>query len=156
MRRSDREVTDPVKIREIISACSCCRLGFCDGGQAYIVPMDFGFTEKDGRCTFYFHSAAEGRKAGLVRKGGWAAFEMDCGHELVEGSRACAYTARYCCVMGGGRLIPAETAEEKRAGLTAIMARLTGWEQWDFDEAVVEKTLVFRLEAEELTCKVHE
>ena len=45
MRRKDREVTDPVKIREIITACNCCRLGFCDKGRAYIVPMDFGFEE---------------------------------------------------------------------------------------------------------------
>lgn len=156
MRRKDREVTDPVKIREIITACNCCRLGLCDRGRAYVVPLDFGFTEAGGRYTFYFHSAPEGRKVDLIRGTGWAAFEMDCGHELVEGPRACHYTARYRCVMGGGPVTTAETAEEKRAGLTAIMTRLTGREQWDFDEAVLEKTLVFRLEAEELTCKVHE
>ncbi len=156
MRRTDREVTDPVKIREIITGCSCCRLGLCDGGRAYVVPLDFGFTEKDGRYTFYFHSAAEGRKISLIRKAGWAAFEMDAGHELVKGERACAYTARYQCVMGGGPVTLAETPEEKRTGLTAIMAHLTGREQWDFDGDVLEKTQVFRLEAEELTCKVHE
>ena len=46
MRRKDREITDPGKIREIIAACDCCRLGFCDGGRAYIVPLDFGFVER--------------------------------------------------------------------------------------------------------------
>ena len=156
MRRKDREVTDPVKIREIITACDCCRLGLCGGGRAYVVPMDFGFAEKDGHYAFYFHSAKEGRKIGLIRESGWAAFEMDCGHEWVTGPRACDYTSRFQCVMGGGPVTTAETAEEKRAGLIAIMTRLTGREQWDFDEAVLEKTLVFRLEAEELTCKVHE
>ena len=149
MRRKDREVTDSVKIREIITACSCCRLGFCDKGRAYIVPMDFGFEETDGRYTFYFHSAAEGRKIDLIRETGWAAFEMDTGHELV-------YTARYQCVMGGGPVTLAETEEEKRTGLAAIMAHLTGRDRWDFDGAVLERTQVFRLEAEELTCKVHE
>lgn len=156
MRRKDREVTDPVKIREIITDCDCCRLGLCDGERAYIVPMDFGFTERDGRYTFYFHSAAEGRKIDLIRKTGWAAFELDTGHELVRGERACAYTARYQCVMGGGPVTLAETAEEKRAGLAAIMAHLTGEDRWEFDGAVLEGTRVFRLEAEELTCKVHE
>ena len=29
MRRSDREVTDPKQIRDIIDHCTCCRLGFC-------------------------------------------------------------------------------------------------------------------------------
>ncbi|RAZ95235.1 pyridoxamine 5'-phosphate oxidase family protein, partial [Klebsiella oxytoca] len=61
MRRTDREVTDPVKIREIITSCDCCRLGFCDGERAYVVPLDFGFEERDGRYTFYFHGAKEGR-----------------------------------------------------------------------------------------------
>lgn len=77
MRRKDREVTDPGKIREIIAACDCCRLGLCDNGRAYIVPLDFGFAEQDGHYTFYFHSAKEGRKIGLIREAGWAAFEMD-------------------------------------------------------------------------------
>ena len=75
MRRKDREVTDPVKIREIITACNCCRLGFRDGGRAYIVPMDFGFAETDGRWTFYFHSAKEGRKIDLLKAQGWASFQ---------------------------------------------------------------------------------
>ncbi len=156
MRRKDREVTDPVKIREIITACNCCRLGFRDGGRAYIVPMDFGFAETDGRWTFYFHSAKEGRKIDLIRETGWAAFEMDTGHELVSGPKACDYTARYQCVMGGGPVTLAETEEEKRAGLAAIMTHLTGRDRWDFDGAVLAGTQVFRLEAEELTCKVHE
>ena len=156
MRRADREITDPVKIREIITGCTCCRLGLRDGDRVYVVPLDFGFTEREGRYTFYFHSALEGRKIDLIRRTGWAAFEMDRGHELVEGGRACAYTARYQCVMGGGPAALAETAEEKRAGLAAVMAHLTGRDRWDFDEAVLEKTQVIRLEAEELTCKVHE
>ena len=39
MRRKDREVTDSQKIREIILSCRCCRLGFYDNGQVYIVPL---------------------------------------------------------------------------------------------------------------------
>lgn len=156
MRRKDREVTGPAQIREIVAACGVCRLGFCDGGRAYIVPMDFGFTEREGHYTFYFHSAGEGRKIDLIRQTGWAAFEMDRGHEPVEGERACAYSARYQCVMGGGPVALLETPEEKRAGLTAIMAHLTGKDRWAFEDAALDAVSVFRLEAEELTCKVHE
>lgn len=130
MRRKDREVTDPVKIREIITACDCCRLGLCGGGRAYVVPMDFGFAEKDGHYAFYFHSAKEGRKIGLIRESGWAAFEMDCGHEWVTGPRACDYTSRFQCVMGGGPVTFLETPEEKRAGLNAILRRVGGKDQW--------------------------
>lgn len=156
MRRKDREVTDPVKIREIMTGCNCCRLGFCDGGRAYVVPLSFGFAEADGRCSLYFHSAAEGRKIDLIRKTGWAAFEMDRGYELTGGDRACSYTARFQCVMGGGPVTLLETAEEKKKGLAAVMTGLTGRDGWSFDEAVLEKTAVFRLDVEELSCKVHE
>ncbi len=155
MRRKDRQVTDPERIREIIAACGCCRLGLCDGGRAYIVPLDFGFTEREGRYTFYFHSAGEGRKIDLIREAGWASFEMDTGHETVPDDVACEYTARYQCVMGGGPAALLETAEEKRAGLEAIMAHIAGAGLWDFDRVMLDRTQVIRLEAEELTCKVH-
>ena len=59
MRRRDREVSDPAKIREIIAACHCCRLGFADGGKIYIVPLNFGYQEEDGQRTFFFHSATK-------------------------------------------------------------------------------------------------
>lgn len=45
MRRRDREITDNEKIKEIIKACDCCRLGFNDNGKVYIVPLNFGFTK---------------------------------------------------------------------------------------------------------------
>ena len=154
MRRDDRAVTDTARIREIIAACDCCRLGFCDGGRAYIVPLDFGFVEREGRYTLYFHGASEGRKIDLVRKTGWAAFEMDTGHELIRGPMACSHSARYQCVMGGGPVRLLESREEKETGLRAIMAHLTGRDQWEFNPAALEKTQVLCLEAEELTCKV--
>lgn len=156
MRRKDRQVTDPEKIREIIAACDCCRLGLCDHGRAYVVPLDFGFTEQEGRYTFYFHSAREGRKIDLIRQAGWASFEMDAGHEAVPDETACEYTARFQCVMGGGPVTLLETAEEKRAGLAAIMAHITGRDQWEIGEDALKGVCVLRLEVEELTCKVHE
>ena len=155
MRRDDRAVTDPIRIREIIAGCTCCRLGLCDQGRAYVVPLDFGFAEREGRYTFYFHGAKEGRKIDLIRASGWAAFEMDRGHEWIRGDRASANTSRFQCVMGGGPVTLLETVEEKREGLQAILAHVTGRNDWDIDDGALEKTAVFRLDAEEVTCKVH-
>ena len=155
MRRKDREVTDSVRIREIIASCDCCRLGLCDGDKAYIVPLDFGFVEKDGHYTLYFHGANEGRKLDLIRKTGWAAFEMDTGHEWVVGETAQQNTSRFQCVMGGGPVTLLETEEEKREGLLALLAHVTGRDQWEIGGAALEKTQVFRLDVEELSCKVH-
>jgi len=155
MRRKDREVTDPVRIREIIAGCTCCRLGLRDEGRTYIVPLNFGFIEKDGRYTFYFHGAGEGRKLDLIRRTGWASFEMDRGHELVVGPSGCQCSARYQSVMGGGPVTLVESREEKIAGLKALLLHDTGRDDWAFDEPTVDRTQVIRLDVEELSCKVH-
>ncbi len=60
MRRKDREIIENSKIKEIISNCDCCRLGLNDNGKIYIVPLNFGFIEENGKYTFYFHGAKEG------------------------------------------------------------------------------------------------
>lgn len=156
MRRKDREITDPMKIKEIISDCQCCRLAFCDQGKAYIVPLSFGCAEQDGKLVFYFHSAQEGRKIGLIRQTGYAGFEMDTHYKLNESEQACGYSARFRSVIGGGRVSIVETEAEKREGLQTIMRHLTGKGQWEFDEKMLKVVCVFKLEVEELACKEHQ
>ena len=155
MRRQDREITDPEKINAVIDACVCCRLGFCDQGKAYIVPVSFGHTMKDGRHVFYFHGAPEGRKIDLIRETGWAGIEMDEGYQLHRAERACGYSAAVRSIIGGGRISFVETAEEKRKALNSIMAHTAGGGGWDFPEAALRTTCVYKLEAEELSCKEH-
>ena len=62
MRRQDREISDFSEIIRIIESCDCCRLGFVDNREAYIVPLNFGYEIKGSDLTLYFHSAKEGRK----------------------------------------------------------------------------------------------
>lgn len=40
---------------EIVAECDCCRLGLVDNGEAYIVPMNFGFEDAGSALTLYFH-----------------------------------------------------------------------------------------------------
>lgn len=156
MRRKDREITDPEKIREIIADCQCCRVAFCDQGKAYIVPLSFGYTEQDGKFVFYFHSAQEGRKLDLIRRTGYAGFEMDTHYKLNESETACGWSARFRSVIGGGRVSIVEAETEKREGLQFIMGHLTGKDQWEFDENMLKAVCVFKLEVEELACKEHQ
>lgn len=155
MRRKDREITDPQRIDEIISDCQCCRLGLCDRGRAYIVPLSFGLVREAGRRVFYFHGAKEGRKLDLIRQTGWAGFEMDTHYKLNESEKACGYSARFRSVIGGGRVSIVEAPEEKRAGLEAIMLQNTGRGRWVFSPEMLEAVCVFKLEVEELSCKEH-
>lgn len=155
MRRKDREVTDPALIDEIIRQSQCCRLGLAEDGKVYIVPLHFGCVEQDGKRIFYFHSASQGRKLDLIRRNGWAGFELDCGCVLQPAECACEYSAAFRSIIGGGTVTIVENDAEKRAGLEAIMAHSTGKNGWSFDDAAVEKVCVIRLEVQELSCKVH-
>ena len=88
MRRTEREITDYKSMLEVLRRCDCCRLGFVDGDAAYIVPMNFGFEDKDGALTLYFHGATQGKKMSLLPAQRTVSFEADCGHALFEGQSA--------------------------------------------------------------------
>lgn len=155
MRRKDREITDYRKMMEIVGRCDCCRIGLTDQEGAYIVPVNFGYEEKDGALILYFHGAGEGKKIDLIRKQPQAGFEMDTKHELVTGETACAYSYLFQSVMGRGEIQLLEDYQEKVHGLEKIMARYSDRENWSFPEKMVEKMAVIRLSVTKWSCKEH-
>ena len=84
MRRNDREITEFSEMTDVMKRCDVCRLALNDEeGYPYLLPLNFGMEETDGRVTLYFHGAKEGKKYDLIRKDARASFEMDCSHRLV-------------------------------------------------------------------------
>ena len=158
MRRKDREVTDPTKIADIITRCTCCRLGFNDDGEVYIVPLNFGYAVKDNTYTFYFHGAKQGRKIDLIAKNPEIGFEMDTDHAVYShgGSEtACDYTARFQSIIGNGIVTIITDTQEKKLGLSLLMEHSTGKREWDFDDKMFNAVTVFKLEVTKLSCKEH-
>lgn len=153
MRRKERAVTDAGKIDAIIRSCDCCRLGFVDGEEAYIVPVNFVMAEEDGKRVLYLHGAKEGRKAALIREKGRCSFEMDTKHELLAADTACGHSYLYQSVMGRGSIAFVEEPERKAAALNLIMGRYSGKSDWTFPQEVLERTGLICLEIEELSCK---
>lgn len=159
MRRKDREVTDPTKIADIISRCACCRIGFYDDGEVYIVPLNFGYETRDDTYIFYFHGANAGRKIDLIHKSPKVGFEMDTDfavYSLNKTGVACNYTARFQSVVGNGVVSIVSEAEEKKRGLSLLMEHNIGKREWYFDEKVVNAVTVFKLEVTEISCKEHQ
>ena len=156
MRRKDREITDSIKIEDIISRCTCCRIGFYDDGAVYILPLNFGYQAKDGTYIFYFHGAKEGRKIDLIQKNPSVGFEMDTGYALNESDIACGYSARFQSIIGNGVVSMVSELEEKKLGLSLLMEHNTGKQEWNFDEKMVSSVAVFKLTVTELTCKEHQ
>lgn len=155
MRRKDREITDPMKIADVISRCTCCRIGFYDDGEVYIVPLNFGYTCNEDRYTFYFHGAAEGRKIELIQNSPNVGFEMDTGYALKEADIACGCSARFQSIIGNGVMEIVTQPEEKREGLRLLMEHNTGKSEWEFAEKMLNAVTVFKLEITKMSCKEH-
>lgn len=155
MRRKDREITDLNKIEEVISSCHCCRLGFNDEGQVYIVPLNFGYFKEDGKYIFYFHGAKEGRKIDIIKKNPYVGFELDTNYKLQSADIACNYSAAFQSVIGNGIVAFVENMEEKKKGLIAIMKHNTGKSDWNFNDKMLDTVCVFKLIVNELSCKEH-
>lgn len=155
MRRSDREVTDPKQIRDIIDHCTCCRLGFWDGQEVYILPLNFGYEEADGKRVFYFHSAKEGRKIDLIAKAPRVGFELDTNYKLNEAETACGHSARFQSIIGTGTVRFVTEEDERRSALCSLMRHNTGRADWAFTSEMLNAVAVYRLDVETLSAKKH-
>lgn len=153
MRRADREITDRNAIEEFIAKEKIIRIGFCDRGDVYIVPVNYGYSTENGEYTFYFHGAAAGRKYELAKSAPSVGFEIDGGYTLIGADTGCGHSAGFRSVIGTGKLSLISSEDEKLTALNCIMKQATGSEDWDYKSDVLERTAVFRLKAEKMTCK---
>ena len=85
MRRKDREVIRHADLLDMVARFKVCRLGLWDGREVYVVPLNFGYEERDGSLNLFFHCAREGRKLDILQTRPEVSFEMDGDHVLMEG-----------------------------------------------------------------------
>lgn len=156
MRRQDRKITEPAVICAVLDKCRTLHLGLVEDGRVYIVPLNYGWTEENGRYILYAHSAAEGRKIDLIRGGADVGFEMETGVEYFDADTACGWGNRYESIIGEGRATLLETPEEKRQALAAIMAHYSARKDYTFEDAMVNLVQVIQIDVTALSCKIHE
>lgn len=153
MRRSDREITDSTAIESFIANEQIMRIAFYDNGDIYIVPVNYGYICENGKYTFYFHGAAAGRKYDLATAAPSVGFEIDGEYELLTEETACGYSARFRSVIGTGRLSIVEDADERLRGLDCLMKQVSDRSEWKYNNEVMKKVAVFRLDADKMSCK---
>ena len=156
MRKAEREVKEPAKINEVLRKCGACRVGFNDNGKVYIVPLNFGFKEEDGKYTLYFHGNKVGRKMDLAAREEFAGFEMDSDYQVISADMACNHTSYFSSVIGTGRVTVLESYEEKREAFKQIMIQSTGSDDFPYMDKAIENTGMFKIEVDEISCKVHD
>ena len=148
MRRSDRAITDPQELESVLREAAVCRMGLCDEGKPYVVPMNYGY--RDG--SVFLHSAAEGRKIDILRRNPSVCLEFEKDVELVPAEAACSFSMKYRSVIASGKAVFLEGTEEKSFGLNAIMLQYTGRE-FVFPPQALEKIVVLRVDLEECSGK---
>ncbi len=152
MTRRERQVTDINKILEILDKAKVVRLGLVDGDEAYVVPMNYGYTYENDKLTLYLHGARRGKKIDLMKANPKVFFEMDCDIVPFEGEVACKYGITYSSIMGKGRAEILENPEEKMQALTYLMKTQTG-KDFEFNEKLVSVVAVIRIDVTEFTAK---
>lgn len=148
MRRSDREINDVAILEEIITGSSVCRMGLCDEGRPYVVPMNFGY--RDGKI--YMHSALEGRKLDIIRKNPDVCLVFETDLEMVHAAEACSFSMKYRSVIARGKASIQEEAEDKVSGLNIIMEHYAGRE-FGFPAQALARVVIIRVDIEEMTGK---
>ena len=156
MLRRDREITDMNEMLEVLDSCEVIRIGmFDEDGGIYVLPMNFGYTYEEGVLTFYLHAALDGKKIDLLRKCGRVGFELDCGHQLVEGKLPCQYGYRYASIIGSGEAQIVEDPKEKTEAMVVLMKCMTG-KDFEFNERLVSIVSVIKITAESFCGKKRE
>jgi nitroimidazol reductase NimA-like FMN-containing flavoprotein (pyridoxamine 5'-phosphate oxidase superfamily) len=148
MRRREKEITDQSVIESIIQRATVCRIGLCDRGTPYVVPVSFGY---EGHC-LYFHSAGEGRKVDVLKKNKRVCFEVDIDVELVPAETACKWSVKYLSVIGFGEASFVDNLQEKQEALNIIMEHYSAC-SYEYPEETLAKVAVIKVEIDTMSGK---
>lgn len=178
MRRADREVTEPERIREIIAASPIVSVAYADAEGLTLVPMDFGYewvpkpaqpfaatpaADGDG-LTLYMHSSPIGRKADALRAAGEeglpVSFDMIAdGSRTIPGRTLCNWGRAYASIVGTGIAHIVTDMEEAAHGLQLLMAHeagmvdASGMPSVSFTEQQARSVMVWRIDVTCYTAK---
>ena len=150
MRKSDREITDPAQILAIVKGSQTVRLGLFARDYPYIVPLSFGYEERDGVLTVYFHCAKEGKKVDLIARDERVCLEWDALAGYVETGRS--VTADYESVIAFGRARRC-TGEDRVKGIRLLLEH-TGFANYSAEAcAALPAVEVYKVVCEQVTGK---
>jgi nitroimidazol reductase NimA-like FMN-containing flavoprotein (pyridoxamine 5'-phosphate oxidase superfamily) len=148
MRRREKEITDQSVIESILQRATVCRIGLCDRGTPYVVPVNFGY--EDHRL--YFHSAGEGRKVDVLKENNRVCFEVDIDVELLPAETACQWSVKYLSVIGFGEASFVDDLQEKQEALNIIMEHYAG-RSYEYPEQTLAKVAVIKVEIDTMSGK---
>lgn len=149
MKRSEKEINDIDAIKDIIRKSEVMRLGLCNEGMPYVVPLSFGY---DGDKLF-FHCAKEGMKTDYLSTNNNVCFEFEQGvHVKPSEKSASAWAMHFQSVIGFGVAEEITDHKAKTNALQTIMSQYSDRE-WDLPAKAVAATSVWVINIDSMTGK---
>ena len=152
MTKRERQITDPVQIRHILDTAKVLHLGLAVNDEPYVVPMNYGYTEEEGKLVLYLHSALKGKKLDMMSANPNVFFEIECDRMPFDGKLPCQYGLVYSSIMGRGKARIIDDVEEKMKAMSVLMKTQTG-KDFTFNAQLVSIVAVIRIDVEEYTAK---
>ena len=149
MRKKDKEIRDPEEVEEILSSNKVCRIALSDEDKPYIIPINYGYKENK----IFLHTGRIGKKIDIIKKNNKVCFEVTDSVEELPAEKACDFSTKYRCVIGFGIIKIVDDLYEKEEALQILMKQHTCESNWQFPDAIVEKTTILKIEIESITGK---
>jgi len=152
LRRSDKELSDPEEIEQVLASARIMTVACCLENQPYLFTVDFVW-DRQAR-ELWFHSATEGRKMDILKANPRVCVTVVEDRGYIEGECDHAYRS---LILGGKAHVVTDLAE-KRRGLEllarkhepqpeTVLARLAG------DEESVGKVAIVRISVDDISGK---
>ena len=149
MRRQDKELRDPAVIRATLEQAQVVRVAMVEGDRPYLLPFSF-VVEGDA---LFVHSAAHGRKIGILRANPNVCFEVEADVAVVLHKNPCDVGVRFRSVVGFGTVSFVEDRAEKARVLRLFVDKYAPKSGREMPAHEIEKTVVWRVAMERLTGK---
>jgi hypothetical protein len=150
MRRREKEMKDRAEMEALLREAPVCRLGLCDGGRPYVVPVTFVY---EGGAVF-IHSAPAGEKIRILRENPRACIEVDSIGKVIPAGEPCRWTVSYRSVIAQGTAEWIEDRGEKARALTALVEKYSGQGGVEIPSGGLEDVAVIRIPLTAITGKI--
>ncbi|MDD1659961.1 MAG: pyridoxamine 5'-phosphate oxidase family protein [Methanomicrobiales archaeon] len=149
MRRSEKEIADRAEREARLQEAAVCRIGSCDGGRPYVVPVTFVYEAG----AVFIHSGPEGEKIRILRGNPRVCVEMDTIGRVFPADEPCRWTVSYRSVIAGGMAEGIEKEDGKVRALTSLVRKYSGRGAAEFLRERLDEVIVIRIPLDSMTGK---
>lgn len=149
---------DHPTINWVLDHCKILRLGLVDDGEAYVVPVHYGYEETaDGHYRLYIHGTSDGHKGQLLATNPTIGFETDGGHEHLTYTppKEGAFGPAFRSVMGHGQVTTLTDVNAKAHALRVLLHRYVRDIPVALHPEKLAKVAVWQIDVTDISARVH-